>query len=860
MKTSIKISIGLILSAFLLISATASADNNTSSVDVLNSLNIGEFSHDSNKVTRGCYARAISDILSYHSRPEGSDGVFRDVKKQDKYSGAVYDLFTRGYISGYAGGNFGADDPILYEQAVKIAVSVLGYDTQAKARGGYPLGYMMIAGSIDLLKGVRQQNDGTLLSGDAARLVENTMNSLVLRQTSFGSEAASYETADNVTLLSYYANISKVEDVLYDNGISSLIGNSALPQGKVKIGNLDYKTNGLSAEKLLGYKVCAYVSGDDEADRSLVYIKPAESIKTLQITAKRLDYDNPEFSASNISYYDVYNKPQKAKVLGAADYIYNGKANPDLAADDLKIKQGKLILIDNNSDNVFDVVHVENSEIFSVAYVNQEDKLIYKPDGSPVDLKQASKIEIKKDGKTAELSDIKYLDIVSAKISIDKEVIFLEVSSARINAAVEEKTETSKTVTLNGRRYAFTSDEIFNSVELGSTYEFCLDADSNIACIANSAVTGRAVGVVTDAAMPRGLESRAQVLIFTSEGIYKTYFINPKAKFDGSGKTDQVKYIKDYMKDNLVAYKLNNAGEILEMELPYVSGPSDYQTENSFRQDYWADYSSASGVLYHGGAAKNFNGYFVISDKTKVFLLPDDRDDRNNYSVTDSSYFLHSRRYKVYAYSIGAEDGYSDYVIVKMSSSASTAYNYLNYPAVVSKITNKIDSDGMVTECIEAYNCEGKEVLYSKEGGYFTSLGIKQGDIIRYMTDVSGKVVNAEKIVDGQKQIQLTATDVTDYSASPRMMLYNAYFRYGAIVGCTTESLSGSFAESDIMSTIIKQKFTTNKVYEVDTKNNFEVKASSYNAIKDYKNTGRDYSKLFVHSYSATDKFYVIYN
>ena len=71
MKTSIKISIGLILSALLLISATASADNNTSSVDVLNSLNIGEFSHDSNKVTRGCYARAISDILSYHSRPRG---------------------------------------------------------------------------------------------------------------------------------------------------------------------------------------------------------------------------------------------------------------------------------------------------------------------------------------------------------------------------------------------------------------------------------------------------------------------------------------------------------------------------------------------------------------------------------------------------------------------------------------------------------------------------------------------------------------------------------------------------------------------------------------------------------------------
>lgn len=866
MKNIKKLLFILTVSAFLLISFSAFASENTNSIEVLKALNIGEFSNASHKVTRGEFAKAISDILSYNNRPESCDGIFRDVKAENEHSGAIYDLFSRGYISGYAGGSFGADDPILYEQAVKIAVSVLGYDTQAKSRGGYPTGYIMTANSIDLLEGVNAGEDGTLLCGDAARLIENAMNSLLLHQTSYGSEDASFEAIEGITLLSYYAKIARVEGILYDNGISSLVGNSTVSQDVIKIGSYSYKTNGLSAEKYLGYKVCAYVSCGRNKDQSLIYIKPAKDIKTLQITAKRLDYSNPEFSASNILYYDVYDKQARAKILPTADFIYNGKANPDLVTDDLKIDFGKLILIDNNQDNVYDVIHVEEAEIFPVTYVDSDYEIIYKSDGSPLDLKLAKRVEIQKDGIKAELSDIKSLDIVSAKVSLDKEVVILDVSSNRIISVVEGISTTTKTITLNGKVYSFINDYLFDYMKIGNTYEFCLDTDGYIAHIVNGSVTGQVVGFVVDAIGSQGLEGRSQVRIFTTREKFEEFFISPKAKLDGLERANQLAYIESKMKYELVAYTLNSLGEVSSMELPFASVPSSHQTEDSFRQDYWADHwkwkehgIAEPGSLYCYTSVKNFKGFFVPAAKAKVFVIPYPLDSYDSYKITDKSYFSTSYSYQVCAYSIGKEDGYSDYITVKykvLDENTITESSYGN-PMVVAKITTKADADGNASECIVGYDRYGQQTVYSKAPGYFTSLGVKQGDIIQCVEDMSDRVVKARIIVDGHSKEQLIGLNAA-FNAEPRMTLYNVYARYGSVVECTTDDLSSDFDETSLE--IIKQTITTGHVYEVDTTNNrYEVKKVSYNTIKDYKNTGKSYSKLFVHAHSGSDALHVIY-
>lgn len=52
----------------------------------------------------------------------------------------------KGIINGYGDGNFGPDDTVTYEQAVKMLVAMLGYDSEAAAAGGYPDGYMKVAG------------------------------------------------------------------------------------------------------------------------------------------------------------------------------------------------------------------------------------------------------------------------------------------------------------------------------------------------------------------------------------------------------------------------------------------------------------------------------------------------------------------------------------------------------------------------------------------------------------------------------------------------------------------------------------------------------------------------------------------
>ena len=57
-----------------------------------------------------------------------------------------------GVTGGIGNGMFGPEDPVTYEQAVKMIVSALGYDLVANNKGGYPTGYLAVASSEGITK------------------------------------------------------------------------------------------------------------------------------------------------------------------------------------------------------------------------------------------------------------------------------------------------------------------------------------------------------------------------------------------------------------------------------------------------------------------------------------------------------------------------------------------------------------------------------------------------------------------------------------------------------------------------------------------------------------------------------------
>ena len=121
-------------------------------VGILSNLNIltgfedGTFRPDET-VTRAQMAAIICRTLGYEDQAQSSMGstVFNDVAADHWASGYVNVAQAQQIINGYGDGNYGPEDLVTYEQAVKMIVSALGYDLAANAKGGYPTGYLAIA-------------------------------------------------------------------------------------------------------------------------------------------------------------------------------------------------------------------------------------------------------------------------------------------------------------------------------------------------------------------------------------------------------------------------------------------------------------------------------------------------------------------------------------------------------------------------------------------------------------------------------------------------------------------------------------------------------------------------------------------
>lgn len=92
------------------------------------------------------------------------DTEFPDVSASHPYAEAIYELASRGIISGYADGRFGPDDPVMRQQSAKMIVLSLGLEpapagyplpfTDIGADWPYPTGFVAIAYQRNITTGV----------------------------------------------------------------------------------------------------------------------------------------------------------------------------------------------------------------------------------------------------------------------------------------------------------------------------------------------------------------------------------------------------------------------------------------------------------------------------------------------------------------------------------------------------------------------------------------------------------------------------------------------------------------------------------------------------------------------------------
>lgn len=141
----------------------------------------GNFNPDK-PVTRAEMAAVICRTLEKTRSKDEYAAVYLEA---ENFSDVPANHWANGYInkvsflkiaSGYGNGRFGPSDNLTYEQAVTLIVRMLGAETEASERGGYPNGFLNVADSLGLLSGVRAAKGEELSRANVAVLLFNYLH------------------------------------------------------------------------------------------------------------------------------------------------------------------------------------------------------------------------------------------------------------------------------------------------------------------------------------------------------------------------------------------------------------------------------------------------------------------------------------------------------------------------------------------------------------------------------------------------------------------------------------------------------------------------------------------------------------
>ena len=212
-------------------------------------------------------------------------------------------------------------------------------------------------------------------------------------------------------------------------------------------------------------------------------------------------------------------------------------------------------------------------------------------------------------------------------------------------------------------------------------------------------------------------------------------------------------------------------------------------------------YNSTARTFKQGGTTK-----FVVASNTRVISVPEDLGDIKKYSVRSySAAFANGTSYSVEAFGLSTTS-VAGYVLKYGKDAVNVNFTYSTPYMIVDEVTEELDpsDDNERVTIITGWNNTGNNVkitldeeLTGDSSEFITDPSeIKNGDVIRYMTD-NGKVVQIKKAYDagtsppvstggGKNGDRFFATDGADEGSSATATRYRAL--YGTILAYDSEN------------------------------------------------------------------------
>ncbi|MEJ8553418.1 S-layer homology domain-containing protein [Tepidibacter sp. Z1-5] len=379
-----------------------------SGLNVLNGYQDGTFKPEKT-ITRAEFAAVVVRSLGLDASAKSSMGAtgFGDVPSSHWASGYINIASGLKVINGKADGVFDPEAPVKYEEAVTMIVRALGYEPAAKAKGGYPNGYLVVAGQEDITDDVKGTIGTSAPRGIVAQLVDNSLEVSMMVQVGYGDSSkfvkSGTDGTDKETLLDTKLDVAFKEDVVD-------FSSSQKDDNKIEVGTKEIEVkDGFNFEGLKGVKIKAYYNDDDE-------LVSYEAKDDVYFDAIEVDKDGSDLEIKLVGMDKTYK---------VTDSAYERDLFTSIADGD-KFEYAKVIVEDSKVVGLDAITSMDG-------YILVEDveKDVISGHDEEVDLED---YVIIKDGVEIKVSDIKKGDIVFYNDSKD----FAEVYTKTVTGKIED--------------------------------------------------------------------------------------------------------------------------------------------------------------------------------------------------------------------------------------------------------------------------------------------------------------------------------------------------------------------------------------------------------------------------------------
>ncbi len=686
-------------------------------------------------VTRADFAAICGKILGISPSAVADSVYFTDVTPDSWFAYTVNTLTEKGVISQADDYLFEPDRIITRTEAAKMLLAIMGFNTFAAEKGGYPQGYMLAASRVGLFDGVETQDE--LNNGMMAGMLYNALRGHVM-EVVIKEEGNEYIENRDATLLSIYKNIHITTGIVQSVYGMQLDDEEEVANGTAIIGGIRYNVGKVLIRDYFGYHIEIYYKTEKDGSRTLQHVVP---MNTQELRILSDDYLNFSGVGGTLEYISK-DSSKSAKIDSMASVLRNDTVVTENVRDAFKIQNtGEYRLIDANNDGKYETILIYDFDTIVVNSFNADKRVITdKIDTSKkIDFSNTDYVNIFSEyGNELDFEAIVKDVIIDVAISDNHITLFVNVES--FSGTIDALYTEDKEININGMNYKYLQASYDKChMRVGYSGSFKTNRYGKIAYFVLGE-TSSLPGYIIDVAEIGMFGEQVLIKMLTASGTIEEIAVENRFKKDGDTIESNRYSSVLSAKDSVVLYVLNPEGKISQIDTATVGATES----NSLVLEM------VNGTHRWNATTRLFDrDVFCRADAT-VFKLPivgTQNVDESMYGVMALSAIPDNQEMTAETYRL-QDDYESNVIVVHASKYVKSEIEGLMF---ISDVIEGMNAQGENIFILEGY-LKGAKTTFAMDYDYMMSIEERlrpaKGDAIRTARDANGVIGEISIIYD----------------------------------------------------------------------------------------------------------------